>query len=150
MDYSASVSPRGKGRLHVCYTQFLNNFLRENVKLCIFTEMSLTLAYDTYVALLQWHAFPCVHCFVCCLENFLYLFSSSLELSPWWRADAWNVCFETLYGGKFTIPTQLIILNCPVILSQRRDSAVSLENYPLYSWVYFSSDLWPMCVARWR
>ena len=76
--------------------------------------------------------FPCVHYFVCCLENFLYLFSSSLELSPWWKADAWNVCFETLYGGKFTIPTQLIIFNCPVILSQRRDSAVSLENYPLF------------------
>ena len=57
MDYSASVSPRGKGSLHVCYTQFLNNFLRENVKLCIFTEMRLTLTYDTYVALLQCHAF---------------------------------------------------------------------------------------------
>ena len=94
--------------------------------------------------------FPCVQCFVCCLENFLYLFSSSLELSPRWRADAWNVCFETLYGGKFTIPTLLIILNYPDILSQRRNGTVSLENYPLYSRVYFSSDLWPMCVARWR
>ena len=33
------------------------------------------------------------------------------------RANALNVSFETLYGGQFTLSTQLTILNYPVILS---------------------------------
>ena len=42
-----------------------------------------------------------------------------------------NVRFETLYGGKFTLSTQLIILNYLSILPHRRSSTVSLETYPL-------------------
>ena len=38
--------------------------------------------------------------------------------------NARNVCFETLYGGQFTLLTQLIILNYPVILSHRRPKKV--------------------------
>ena len=45
--------------------------------------------------------------------------------------NARNVSFETLYGGQFTLLTQLIILNYPVILSHRRITTVSLETYPL-------------------
>ena len=41
--------------------------------------------------------------------------------------------FETLYGGQFTLSTQLIILNNPVILSHRRSTTISLETY-LLNW----------------
>ena len=37
----------------------------------------------------------------------------------------------TLYNGQFTLSTQLIVLNFPVILSHRRRITVSLETYPL-------------------
>ena len=33
------------------------------------------------------------------------------------RANAQNVNFKTLYGGQFTLPTQLIILNNPILLN---------------------------------
>ena len=45
--------------------------------------------------------------------------------SLWQRAKARNVSFKTLYGGQFTLSTQLIILNYPVILSHRRRRAES-------------------------
>ena len=48
----------------------------------------------------------------------------------WWRANARNVSFGTLYGGQFTFSTQLIILNYPDILSHRRSTTISLETYP--------------------
>ena len=35
------------------------------------------------------------------------------------------------YGGQFTLSTQLITPNYPVILSQWRSTSVSLETYPL-------------------
>ena len=57
----------------------------------------------------------------------------------WWRANARNVSFGTLYGGQFTFSTQLIILNYPDILSHRRSTTISLETYPLYS--YFLTQL---------
>ena len=34
--------------------------------------------------------------------------------SLWKRANARKVSFETLYGGQFTLPTQLIVLTYPV------------------------------------
>ena len=49
------------------------------------------------------------------------------------RADAQNVCFETLYVGQFTSSAQLIILNYPVILSHRHSTTVSFEAYPFRS-----------------
>ena len=42
--------------------------------------------------------------------------------SIWWRANAWNVSFETLYGGQLMLSSQLIIL---------------LKNYPIVSHWYF-------------
>ena len=33
------------------------------------------------------------------------------------KANTGNVSFKTLYSGQFTLSTQLIILNYPVILS---------------------------------
>ena len=33
----------------------------------------------------------------------------------WRRATARNVSFKTLYGGQFTLSTQLIILNCTIL-----------------------------------
>ena len=50
------------------------------------------------------------------------------------RARARNVNFETLYDGQFTLSTQWIILNYPVILSHRRRTTVSLETHSLYDW----------------
>ena len=44
-----------------------------------------------------------------------------------WRVNARNVSFETLYGGQFTLSTQLTILYYPVILSHRHSTAVSLK-----------------------
>ena len=52
--------------------------------------------------------------------------------SLWLRANTRNSRFETLYGGQFTLSTQLIILNYPVILSHRRSITVLFETYPLY------------------
>ena len=60
------------------------------------------------------------------LSNELIKYRHSL----WRRANARNVGFQTLYGGQFTLSTQLIILNYPVILFHRRSTAVSLETYP--------------------
>ena len=40
-------------------------------------------------------------------------------------------CFVTLYGGQFTLSTQLVILNYPVTLSHRRSNTISLETDPL-------------------
>ena len=57
----------------------------------------------------------------------------ALRLSPWRRANARNVRFETLYGGQFTLSTQLIIPNYPDILFYRRSTTVSLETCPIYS-----------------
>ena len=54
-------------------------------------------------------------------------------ISLWPKANVRNVNFETLYSGQFTLPTQLIILNYPVILSYRRSTTVSLETYSLYA-----------------
>ena len=53
-----------------------------------------------------------------------------LPFSLWRRANARNVSFLTLYGGQFTLSTQLIIQNYRVILSHRRSTTVSLETYP--------------------
>ena len=37
----------------------------------------------------------------------------ALHHSLWQRADAWNISFQTLYGGQFTLSTHLIILYYP-------------------------------------
>ena len=52
----------------------------------------------------------------------------------------------TLYNGQFTLSTQLIVLNYPVILSHRRGITVSLEAYPLlfcWSVVTIQNTLFP-------
>ena len=52
----------------------------------------------------------------------------------------------TLYNGQFTLSTQLIVLNYPVILSHRRGITVSLEAYPLlfcWSVVTIQNRLFP-------
>ena len=49
----------------------------------------------------------------------------------WRRAHARTSALETLYGGQFTLLTQLAIPNYPAILSHRRSTTVSLETYPL-------------------
>ena len=56
----------------------------------------------------------------------------ALRQSDWRRGNARNVSLQTLYGGKFMFSTQLIPLKCPVILSHRRSTTVSLQTYPLY------------------
>ena len=54
-------------------------------------------------------------------------------LSLWRRANARKVGLLTLYRGQFTLSTQSIKPNYPVILSHRHSTTVSLETYPLYS-----------------
>ena len=54
-----------------------------------------------------------------------------LRHSLWRRADARNASFETFYGGQFTLSTQFIVQDYPVILSHRRNTTVTLETYPL-------------------
>ena len=46
--------------------------------------------------------------------------------------NAWNISFETLYGGQFMLTTQLIMPNYLTILSHWLSSTVSLETFPLY------------------
>ena len=46
--------------------------------------------------------------------------------------NAWNISFETLYGGQFMLTTQLIMPNYLIILSHWLSSTVSLETFPLY------------------
>ena len=44
--------------------------------------------------------------------------ASTEKMTPcsfWRRANACHVSFKTLYGGQFTLSTQLIILNCHVV-----------------------------------
>ena len=44
--------------------------------------------------------------------------ASTEKMTPcsfWRRTNAWHVSFKTLYGGQFTLSTQLIMLNCPVV-----------------------------------
>ena len=41
----------------------------------------------------------------------------ALRQSDWRRAKARNVSFEILYGGQFTLSTELIILNYPTNFS---------------------------------
>ena len=57
----------------------------------------------------------------------------ALFRSEWRSACARNVSFETLSCGQFTISSQLITLNYPVILFHRHCTTFSLETYPLYS-----------------
>ena len=53
-----------------------------------------------------------------------------------------------LYGGQFTLSTQLIIINYPVILFHRRSTTVSLETYPLYAYVNLVICLRKVLIAR--
>ena len=59
------------------------------------------------------------------------LSTSSVSFSS--ERNARNVSFETLYGGQFTLRTQLIKPNYFVILPHRRSNTVSLGTLPLYS-----------------
>ena len=55
--------------------------------------------------------------------------------SLWQRADTQNISFSTLYSVQFTLSTQLIILNDPVLLSHQHNTTVSLETCPpLFIW----------------
>ena len=57
---------------------------------------------------------------------------SSLEFhSLSQMANTWKISCKTLYSGQFILPTQLIILNYPAILSHWCSTTVSLETYPL-------------------
>ena len=46
--------------------------------------------------------------------------------------NGWNISFVTLYSGQFTLSTQLIKPNYPVVLSHWRSATVSSETYPLH------------------
>ena len=58
------------------------------------------------------------------------------------KADVSSVSFLTLYGGQFTLSTQLIILNYRVILSHRCSATVFWETYP--------QNLWQLSILRLR
>ena len=51
--------------------------------------------------------------------------------SLWQRANDQNVSLETCNGGQFTLSIQLIICS----------TTVSLESYPLYSFVYAATNV---------
>ena len=57
----------------------------------------------------------------------------ALRLSLWRKAHAPNVSFETLNGSQFTLSTQLVLPNYPVILPHRLNTTIFLETDPLYS-----------------
>ena len=68
--------------------------------------------------------------------NCFLILARNPELSLWRRANARNFSFETLHGGQFTLSTQLIILNYPVIFSFQRSTTVSSETYPFYLFIF--------------
>ena len=96
-----------------------------------------------------------------------HIFNPQSLPSPWRRANARNVSFLTLYGGQYTLSTQLIILNYPAILSHQRITSYfrnlpsffiqhneQTETYLLlnsffsvgtasYGTSFFPPDLWP-------
>ena len=65
-------------------------------------------------------------------SSYKYTHNSQFLQQLWWRANTWNVSFLTLYSGQFTLSTQLIIQNYPVIFSHWCSTSVSIETYPLY------------------
>ena len=46
--------------------------------------------------------------------------------------NGWKISFVTLYSGQFTLSTQLIKPNYPVVLSHWHSTTVSSETYPLH------------------
>ena len=64
------------------------------------------------------------------------LTSTRSDDSLWRRANARNVSFQSLYGGQFTLSTQLINPHFCVLRPHRRSTTVSLETNPL---VHFNS-----------
>ena len=55
-----------------------------------------------------------------------------LEYKITHMANGWNISFVTLYSGQFTLSTQLIKPNYPVVLSHWHSTTVSSETYPLH------------------
>ena len=53
---------------------------------------------------------------------------SKLSTTLWRRTNARNVSFKTLNGGKFTLSTQLIILNYPAVFFHRWSTASFFIN----------------------
>ena len=60
--------------------------------------------------------------------------------SLWRRANARNVSFQSLYGGQFTLSTQLINPKFCVSRPHRRSTTVSLETNPLVSLEMFGRN----------
>ena len=88
---------------------------------------------------------------------------SSVGPSSERKADARDVGFETLYGGQFTLSTQWIILNYPVILFHWHSTTVSVEMYPFtpkftleslfndgLAKVYIGKILWLLSINHWN
>ena len=59
----------------------------------------------------------------------------SFSVTKWVENVNWSLfivsSFETLYGGQFTLSTQLIKPNYLVVLSHQCSTIVSIETYPL-------------------
>ena len=81
-----------------------------------------------------------------CLSQLLVFFVYDLSYPCIYPRQRFS--FETLYGGQFTLSTQLIIINYPVILFHRRSTTVSLETYPLYAYVNLVICLRKVLIAR--
>ena len=81
-----------------------------------------------------------------CLSQLLVFFVYDLSYPCIYPRQRFS--FETLYGGQFTLSTQLIIINYPVILFHRRSTTVSLETYPLYAYVNVVICLRKVLIAR--
>ena len=82
----------------------------------------------------------------CAFRSCLYFFVYDLSYPCIYPRQRFS--FETLYGGQFTLSTQLIIINYPVILFHRRGTTVSLESYPLYAYVNLVICLRKVLIAR--
>ena len=54
----------------------------------------------------------------------------ALRLSLWRKAHVPNVSFETLNGSQFTLSTQLVLPNYPVILPHRLNTTIYFRNWP--------------------
>ena len=102
---------------------------------------------NTFPLVLFWQELTTFSCVRCWMKRFInQILQLLINLAPyfsyslWRRANARNASFQSLYGGQFTLSTQLINPKFCVSRPHRRSTTVSLETNP-FACQYFSTVL---------
>ena len=70
------------------------------------------------------------------------LSNSPICQNNWWRADAWNVSCETLYGGQFTLSIQVMKAKLSWYTAPLRHHYSLLRNLPPLRYFFVSHQCW--------